>query len=222
MSATLGTVKPFTVLVEGNIGSGKTSLLKHFAVFDDVNVLIEPVKQWRDVNGHNLLQLMYNDSERWGLMFQSYGQLTMMQNHLGTSYRPIKLMERSIFSNHYCFAENFRKSGKMSMPEFEVLSQWFLFLTTSPLLDFKVDLIIYLRTRPEIAMGRLLDRARGEETNVSLSYLQELHCLHDDWLIENRFPLPAPVVIIDADRDMEGMMSEYTKYESIILNRPMI
>jgi hypothetical protein len=33
--------------------------------------------------------------------------------------------------------------------EFEALSHWFEFLTTSPDLDLKVDLIIYLRTRPE-------------------------------------------------------------------------
>ncbi len=33
--------------------------------------------------------------------------------------------------------------------EFEALSHWFEFLTTSPDLDLKVDLIIYLRTKPE-------------------------------------------------------------------------
>ena len=51
--------KPFTVLVEGNIGCGKTTFLEHFAQFRQVEVLREPVERWRDVNGHNLLQLMY-------------------------------------------------------------------------------------------------------------------------------------------------------------------
>jgi deoxynucleoside kinase len=48
--------KPFlTVCVEGNIGSGKTTFLKHFKKFSEVCVLDEPIAKWRDVQGHNLL-----------------------------------------------------------------------------------------------------------------------------------------------------------------------
>jgi len=47
--------RPFTVIVEGNIGSGKTTFLNHFAKFKDVEVLQEPVNKWRNVQGHNLL-----------------------------------------------------------------------------------------------------------------------------------------------------------------------
>jgi len=47
--------RPFTVIVEGNIGSGKTTFLNYFNQFSDVEVLQEPVQKWRDVQGHNLL-----------------------------------------------------------------------------------------------------------------------------------------------------------------------
>lgn len=47
--------KKITVCVEGNIGSGKTSLLEHFSQFPEVKTLTEPVEMWRNVNGHNLL-----------------------------------------------------------------------------------------------------------------------------------------------------------------------
>jgi thymidylate kinase len=48
--------KPFTIVVEGNIGSGKTTFLKHFKQYSDrVAVLDEPVEKWRDAQGHNLL-----------------------------------------------------------------------------------------------------------------------------------------------------------------------
>jgi septin family protein len=46
--------RPFTVFVEGNIGSGKTTFLNHFASAD-VQILSEPVEMWRNVEGHNLL-----------------------------------------------------------------------------------------------------------------------------------------------------------------------
>lgn len=50
--------KPFTVVVEGNIGSGKTTFLNHFNKFTDVEVLQEPVDKWRNVQGHNLLVII--------------------------------------------------------------------------------------------------------------------------------------------------------------------
>ena len=57
--------KPFTVIVEGNIGCGKTTFLEHFSRFEKrVEVLTEPVDRWRNANGHNLLELMYKDPER--------------------------------------------------------------------------------------------------------------------------------------------------------------
>ena len=62
--------RPFTVCVEGNIGCGKTTFLEHFSQFEkQVEVLTEPVDRWRNVNGHNLLQLMYEDPERGSLPF---------------------------------------------------------------------------------------------------------------------------------------------------------
>ena len=143
--------KPFTVVVEGNIGCGKTTFLDYFSKFSErVEVLTEPVDRWRNVNGHNLLQLMYEDPSRWALPFQSYVQLTMLENHLLHTKKPVKLIERSIYSARYCFVENMYRSGRMLGCEYEVLDEWFKFATEKESsLDINVDLIIYLRTTPE-------------------------------------------------------------------------
>ncbi len=48
--------RPFTVLVEGNVGSGKSTLLGAFkGRRPDVMVVPEPVAEWQDVNGTDLL-----------------------------------------------------------------------------------------------------------------------------------------------------------------------
>lgn len=39
----------------------------------------EPVNKWRNVHGHNLLALFYEDPERWSMLLQSYVQLTIAQ-----------------------------------------------------------------------------------------------------------------------------------------------
>lgn len=49
------TNRPFTVTVEGNIGSGKTTFLEYFKKYENVCVLAEPIEMWRNCNGHNLL-----------------------------------------------------------------------------------------------------------------------------------------------------------------------
>lgn len=206
--------RPFTVLVEGNIGCGKTTFLQHFAKFGHVDVLKEPVDRWRDLNGNNLLQLMYEDPQRWAMPFQSYVQLTMLEHHLQSRPgRTVKLMERSIYSARYCFVENMHKSGVMEGSEFEVLDQWYNFATGESGLDIGVDLIIYLRTTPEKALERMKERNRGEEAGVPLDYLKELHNLHEDWLVHKKHPVPAPVLVINADMGMEEMEEEYRRHE---------
>ena len=52
--------RPFTVCVEGNIGSGKTTFLSHFKQFDNTTVLQEPVELWRNVAGTNLLVRVFD------------------------------------------------------------------------------------------------------------------------------------------------------------------
>ena len=82
---------------------------------------------------------------RWSLTFQTYVQLTMLQNHTLPTDKPVKLMERSLHSAKYCFAENLRRTGKMPESEYLVLTRWFDFMLQSEDLDLTVDLIVYLK-----------------------------------------------------------------------------
>ena len=117
--------RPYTVIVEGNIGSGKTTFLQHFAsdcnTPTTVETFQEPVNKWRDVQGHNTLGLMYEDPKRWSLTFQTYVQLTMLDLHTRGTTQPgaTKMMERSIYSAKYCFVENLKING--TMPEVYLL-----------------------------------------------------------------------------------------------------
>lgn len=46
---------PYTVFIEGNVGSGKTTFLEQFAGCPNVFTAKEPVHKWQDVCGHNFL-----------------------------------------------------------------------------------------------------------------------------------------------------------------------
>ena len=86
-----------TVVVEGNIGAGKTTFLQPFKKNENlVQVVTEPVEKWRNLQGHNLLQKMYENPKRWSFEFQSYIQLTLVQEHMKPCHVPVKMMERSL------------------------------------------------------------------------------------------------------------------------------
>jgi deoxyadenosine/deoxycytidine kinase len=94
----------------------------------NLKIIPEPVHLWRNLEGHNLLDLMYEDPVKWAFPFHSYVQLTMLENHMelnkyassnsmgdengcfGMDDLHINIMERSLYSAKYCFAENLYKS----------------------------------------------------------------------------------------------------------------
>lgn len=200
-----GEKQKFTICVEGNIASGKTSFLNYFSATPDIEVIEEPVDKWRNVRGENVLGKMYEDQHRWSLTLQTYVQLTMLQNHLKPQEKCFRLMERSIFSAKYCFVENLHNSGKMPNVEFAVLSEWFDWLTSYHKLP--LDLIVYLQTSPETVYNRIMQRGRKEEKKVSFEYIEQLHNLHENWLIhQKKYKLPCKVLVLDANTEsMEDM-----------------
>jgi len=164
---------------------------------------------------------LYTDPSRWSLAFQTHVQLTMVDFHTKETSAKVKLMERSIFSGRYCFIENLYQSKLMEPAEYSVLSEWFKWITNN--LDVDVDLIIYLRTNPEVVHNRILNRARKEEKTVPLNYIQDLHKIHEDWLHnQTTHFIPAPVLEIDANVDLPEMMEQILKIEEQILNRKKI
>ncbi|KAG6804180.1 deoxynucleoside kinase [Apis laboriosa] len=199
--------RPFTVCIEGNIGSGKTTFLSHFKEFNNTTVLQEPVELWRNVGGTNLLELMYTDPKRYSFLFQSYVQLTMLQLHTYKSLMPYKIMERSVFSSR-CFIENMKRKKLLHDVEVVILEDWYDWCIENA--DIETDLIVYLRTSPDVVYHRMKTRARKEESLVSLEYLKQLHNIHDEWLYyQTLFTVPAPVLVLDGNKNLEEMVKEF-------------
>ncbi|XP_059145090.1 deoxynucleoside kinase-like [Physella acuta] len=197
-----------TVLVEGNIGCGKSTFLNYFKKYSNVTVLAEPVGKWTDVMGYNALELMYKDAPRWSCAFQFLVTLSMLEHHkLPEKPYSVKMMERSIYSARHCFIENLKQNSIMPDVDHSILTAWHNWVDVNE--DVQVDLIVYLRATPEVCANRIKTRNRSEESGVPIEYLKALHVLHDDWLLHNkRGKLPAPVLVINADKGLEDLQQE--------------
>lgn len=214
-STTSGEQKTLTVCVEGNIGCGKSTFLSLCDEYASIEVIAEPVEQWMNVAGVNLLENFYADPSTWAIAFQSYVTLTMLKGHLQPVGTPIKVIERSLGSARHCFVEGMLADGVLSPCLYAILQEWYQFIDDKFVV--KPDLIIYLRTTPTVAYDRMRSRSRPEEGGVPLQYLSRLHQLHEDWIESEQYAVGTPVVIIDADRSLAALQLEYAECISNIL-----
>lgn len=207
----------FTVSIEGNIGSGKSSLLGFFRQFPYVEAVEEPINRWTHVGGkHNALRLLYEDPARWSFAFNHYSTLTRLQIQAKPCKSPVKMIERSLFSTRYTFVENAHKVRWLTDLEFIILNEYFDYIESS-FKDAKIDLYVYLRVSPEICLERIRKRSRKEENPISMEYIQTLHTLHEDLFVRKNRKLPAPVLVLDGNADLSDMYKIYDKNKLTIL-----
>ncbi|XP_065900504.1 deoxynucleoside kinase-like [Dysidea avara] len=197
------TTPSIRIAVEGNIASGKSTLLRMFAKQYSAKELAEPVKKWQNLGGENVLDRMYQDPKRWSYLFQSYVLLTMMEVHNAQVDSRLSVMERSVYSARHCFVENLHVNNLMDDMEYSCYLQWFDYLITNN--KPQLDLIVYLRTSPEVCMQRLKLRGRQEEEPVTMEYLQSLHDRHEEWLSGNKWASlnGIPVLVLNGDTDFQ-------------------
>lgn len=172
-------MKNATVFIEGNIGAGKSTLINLLSESNFITTFQEPVGKWQNLNGSNLLNMMYDDPEKYSFAFQSYVMLTMMQQHTAkVEENKIKVMERSIFTSKNCFVQAMIENNVIESPFSDILKNWYDFCQN----HFKIEpnLIIYLKTDPVKLLRRIKARGREEEQTINISYLQHLHQLHEN------------------------------------------
>jgi deoxyadenosine/deoxycytidine kinase len=205
-------------ILEGNIGAGKSTLLKRIKETDsDVGVIFEPVNTWHNQRtGQSLLGSFYRDIPRWAFSLETYAMACRVKEHLREQKEldPYRIMERSIYSGHYCFAHNSYQSGGMSDIEWSIYKQWFTFLVHGQCrLPFG---FIYLKTDPDVCFERVKRRARSGEQNITLKYLKQIDKMHDHFLLDKEGVIPElemiPVLILDGNKPFDTCDNLFNEY----------
>ena len=195
-------------LLEGNIGVGKSTFLNILTQHcPEITVIQEPVDNWSlNADGQSLLANFYQDPARWAYTLETFTMLARVRDHTlhQRQNNPLYIMERSVYSGHYCFALNGKAHGSFTPIEWEVYSGWVNFLVLKqckPPRGF-----IYLQAAPEVCATRMKVRDRRGEEAVSLEYMQQIHDLHEKFMI-SREGIDArlasvPVLTLDVTQDL--------------------
>jgi deoxyadenosine/deoxycytidine kinase len=196
-------------ILEGNIGAGKSTFLKLITQkISQISASLEPIDTWHNtIHGQSLLTNFYESPQRWAYTLETSTMLSRIKEHIHQQKHQTQnlIMERSIYSGHYCFARNSYESGFMSPLEWKIYIQTFDLLTQT---KCKAPLgFIYVRTNPEIAYERVKKRNRDAEKTLSLNYLKMIHVRHEDFLIHHKKSILAlkntPVLILNCDEEFQ-------------------
>lgn len=187
-------------IIEGNIGTGKSTFLKKLNEDLNCDIIYEPLEQWidtKDQNGKNILDHFYKDTNRWCFTFQVNALITRSISINKPQESKYRFVERSVFTDKHVFAENSYKSGNMNQIEMDLYNKYFDWIQEH--FETKPDGIIYLRADPETSYERIKKRLRDEESIIPLDYIKQIHEKHENWLQnENN------VLILDANLEFEN------------------
>lgn len=180
----------FVIHIEGNIASGKSTLLRELQVIKEATCFFEPLDDWRYASFRehtpNLLHDFYLDPKKNARAFQEVVMETYAAIHSTEVTTPFKILERSVHSSTI-FRSVLVDEGILSIAQDEELSS--IYRATCASVPATPDLVLYLKSDPMLCLQLLHERGRPEEKSVSLPYLTKLHFAHEHWIRTCPFPV---------------------------------
>ena len=207
---------PILISLEGNIGAGKTTIIKELKrLCPTWHFIDEPVDAWtslKTASGDNLLELFYRDISRWAYTFQNCAVLMRMQLISGAintwkeackadpslAVHNVFITERSIETDYNVFASMLKDQDRLNDIEWELYLRWYNMLKTS----CSVSGIVYIDTPVNVCMQRIKLRGRDGEENISESYMNDLDRFHREWMARKEHPI---VLYNNYDDDVQDM-----------------
>jgi deoxyadenosine/deoxycytidine kinase len=173
------------IVIDGNIGSGKTTFIKDCLIpfFNTIGektcVVWEPVNSWKE---SGRLKMFYEDPERRAFQFQVmafHDRITATRKVINENPdASVIILDRSIFSDIF-FMKALIKLGRIDRTEYEdYMSIWEMWTELMPVVPTE---IIYLHPSLSTNLKRISKRDRSEEKGVDHVYLQTLEDIHDNF-----------------------------------------
>lgn len=209
--------------IEGGIAAGKSTLeeklkLELPPILSQDNIIThfidEPLEEWKNVGGHNILEAFYKNKERWGFTFQIEAftsrvssvekkMAQIMEDDISNNHH-VFILERSWINDREVFGHLLHEDGKISEMEWAVytkLHQWLVKKAPS------ITSMIYLDTSPEECVRRKNLRNREEEKTTPDDYIsriaQRYHDIMDntkDHIIKGDFDVNTLSIVHDIAR----------------------
>jgi deoxyadenosine/deoxycytidine kinase len=176
------------IAVSGNIGVGKTSLVKHLTTNYGFTPVFEPFAD------NPYLDDFYADMGSWSFHSQVWFLSHKYRLHKELEQTPGTLVQdRTIYEDAEIFATHLHRSRKMNDRDHQTYLELYRAMkaTLQP-----PDLMIYLRCSVKAIRKRIKERGRPSEQAIPLAYLRSLNQLYEEWIARYE----GPVLVWDTEQ----------------------
>ena len=188
--------------IAGLIGAGKTTLATALGEHLGLDVHYEPVID------NTYLEDFYRDTARYAFAMQIYLLNRRFQQHQEIIWRGRGgVQDRTIYEDAI-FAKTLRERGQLDARDYETYVS--LFRNMSNFMC-RPNIIIYLDCSPEVSMQRIVERSRGCEVGIELSYLRRLREGYEEFLEEIARLIPVIRVSYDDYWETEKLAAAVTR-----------
>ena len=159
------------IVIEGNIGAGKTSLAKKISKQFNAKLILE---QFAD---NPFLPKFYNDPERYSFPLELSFRAERY-NQLKKELSDRDLFKAFTIADYYFVKSLIFAGATLSNDEYSLYRQIYeIIYETLP----KPDLFVYLHLTPENLLQNIRLRGREYEKNISMEYLQKIQAGYFDY-----------------------------------------
>ncbi len=176
------------VAVAGNIGVGKTTLVKKLCDNLDWTPFFEPEKE------NPYLPDFYKDMQTWAFHSQIFFLTRRLRAHKDLCAHPGSVIQdRSVYEDAEIFAHNLYRQKQIGERDYQTYQELY-----QALVEFlpPPDLVLYIKASVPTLQQRIKQRGRDYEDQIDPNYLTQLNQLYDQWI--DNFSL-CPVLTIPGD-----------------------
>jgi deoxyadenosine/deoxycytidine kinase len=173
------------VVIDGNIGSGKSTVLSRLSRL--FKVVKEPISDWP-------LEEFYTDPYNWALPLQ-IKILQSMKKPETTCFH-----ERCLQSSNFVFWKHLVETNKVPSKHDPIYQELF------KLYEWECDVYVYLRCSPEKCFENISKRVQDGDSHITLEYLKDIHTKYEEFVstIPN-------ALVIDAEDDENTVYNNICK-----------
>ncbi len=182
------------IVIDGNIGCGKTTVIKK--INDDIRIpiFLEPLQKWND---H--LTLFYEDPKKWAFPF-NLEVLTTFYEWKNNTFPAI--YERCPLSCRYIFTQLNYELGHLHPLELSTFDKIFKEIKWIP------DILVYIKTDPKICVSRMKQRGRACEMSVSEDYIESVHQKYEELINNKEVMKDVTIHIVDGNQEKDKVYSD--------------
>ncbi|HVO29111.1 MAG TPA: deoxynucleoside kinase [bacterium] len=177
------------IAVAGNMGSGKSSLVRFLCQQFQLTPFFEP----NDRNPY--IEDFYEDMKEYAFRSQIFFLIHRFRMHREMEGRPETVVQdRTIYEDAEIFAEYLHRRKLIDARDYRTYREMYETLVG----ELKPpDLLIYLQCSTKALMKRIERRGRKSEEGVPRNYVEKLNDLYDEWFARyNR----SPTLVIESEK----------------------